>query len=130
MGCAHEGASISSTTSTVTWTRAAGLRGGGLESAAACWIDEVPGPSSGVIGLVAAVTGPGSEVPGPASARALLESDSTSSGGAGTKMESDSGEGLIDGLRRRRRATPDGIAWRVEPIRARASAWSLSFLGT
>ena len=23
----------------------------------------------------------------------------------------------------------DGIAWRVEPIRAKASAWSLSFLG-
>ena len=25
---------------------------------------------------------------------------------------------------------PDGIAWWVEPIRAKASAWSLSFLGT
>ena len=115
MGCAHEGAAISSTTSTTTWTRAAGLGGGGLESAAACWIDEVPGPSSGVIGLVAAVTGPGSEVPGPALTTAFLEpfvrilvpsagaleSDPTSSGGAGTKMESDSGEGLMDGLRRR-----------------------------
>ena len=137
MGWAHEGASISSTASTGTWTRAAGLGAGGLESAAACWIDEVPGPigavagpSSGVIGLVATVSEPGSEVPRPALTGALLESDPTSSGGAGTKMESDSGEGLTDGLRRRRRATPDGIAWRVEPIRAKASAWSLSFLGT
>ena len=135
MGCAHEGAAISSTTSSATWTGAAGPGGG--ESAAACWGDEVPepigavlGPSSGVIGLVAAVPGLGSEVLGLASTRALLESDPTSSGGAGTKMVSDSGEGLTDGLRRRRRATPDGIAWRVEPIRARASIWSLSFLGT
>ena len=44
----------------------------------------------------------------------------------GTKMESDSRDGLIDGLRRRCRATPVGIACRVEPIRARASAGSLS----
>ena len=71
--------------------------------------------SSGVFGLVAAVPGPSPEVPGPAStvvflelsARIIvssagaLESDPTSSGGAGTKMESDSGEGLTDGLRRR-----------------------------
>ena len=122
MGWAHEGAAISSTASTMTWTRATGLGGGGLESAAACWIDEVPGPtgavpepSSGVFGLTVAVPGPGSDVPGPASTAVFLEpsirilvpstgaleSDPTSSGGAGTKMESDSGEGLIDGLRRR-----------------------------
>ena len=121
MGWAHEGVAISSIATIATWTRAAGLGGGGLESAAACWIDEVPGPtgavpgpSSGVFGLVAAVPGPGSEVPGPALTTAFLEpfarilvppagaleSDPTSSGGAGTKMESDSGEGLIDGLRR------------------------------
>src|SRR4051812_32218472 len=109
MGCAHEGAAISSTARTATWTRAAGLGGGGLESTALCWIDEVPGPtgavqgptgavpgpSSGVFDLVVAVPGPSSEVPGPAStaaflessARALvpsagaLESDPTSSGG-------------------------------------------------
>ena len=45
-------------------------------------------------------------------------------------LESDSGDGLMDGLRRRWRETPVGIACRVEPIRARASAWSLSDLGT
>ena len=108
MGRAHEGVATSSIATSATWTRAAGLGGGGLESAAACWIDEVPGPtgivrrpSSEVIGLVATVFEPGSKVPGPALTGALLESDPTSSGGAGTKMESDSGEGLIDGLRRR-----------------------------
>ena len=122
MGWAHEGAAISSIATIATWTRVAGLGGGGLGSAAACWVDEVPeptgaipGPSSEVPRLTVAVPGPGSEVPGPAltavflepSVRILvpsagaLESDPTSSGGAGTKMESDSGEGLIDGLRRR-----------------------------
>ena len=122
MGWAHEGAAISLTTRTATWTRAAGLGGGGLESATACWINEVPrptgaalGPSSGVFGPAAAVPGPGSAVPGPASTVAALEpfakipvpstgaleSDPTSSGVAGTKMESNSGEGMTDGLRRR-----------------------------
>ena len=122
MGWAHEGAAISSIATIATWTRAAGLGGGGLGSAAACWIGEVPGPTGAVRGpssevfrLTVAVPGPGSEVPGLAltavflepSVRILvpsagaLESDPTSSGGAGTKMESDSGEGLIDGLRRR-----------------------------
>ena len=101
MGCAHEGAAISSTATIATWTRVAGLGGGGLESVAACWIDGVP-RSTG------AVPGPGSEVLGLAStviflgpSAGALESDPTSSGGAGTKMESDSGEELIDGLRRR-----------------------------
>src|SRR3954467_2016260 len=122
MGWAHEGAAISSTVKTATWMRVAVLGVGGLESAAACWINEVPGPtgavpgpSSGVFSLVAAVSGPSSEVPGPALIAAFLDSsarvfapfawalelDPTSSGGAGTKMESDSGEGLMDGLRRR-----------------------------
>ena len=41
-----------------------------------------------------------------------------------------SGEGLMDGLRRRWRDTPAGMACRVEPIRAKASACSLSFHGT
>ena len=121
MGCAHEGAAISSTATTATWTRAAGLGGGGLESATACWINEVPGPtgaalglSSRVFGLAAAVPGLGSAVPGPASTVAALEpsakilvpsagaleSDPTSSEGADTNMESDSGEGLTDCLRR------------------------------
>ena len=115
MGWAHEGAAISSTATSATWTRAAGPGGGGLESAAACWIGEVPGlsgavpgPSSEVFGLTVAVPGPTATavllepsvrilVPSPGA----LESDPTSSGGAGTKMESDSGECLIDGLRRR-----------------------------
>ena len=115
MGWAHEGAAISLIATIATWTRVAGLGGSRLGSAAACWVDEVPGATG-------AVPGPSSEVfrltvavPGPAltavflepSVRILvpsagaLESDPTSSGGAGTKMESDSGEGLIDGLRRR-----------------------------
>ena len=112
MGWAHEGAVISLTARTTTWTRSAGLGGSGLESATACWINEVPGPTgaalgpnSGVFGPAAAVIGPGSAVPGSAKtlvpSAGALESDLTSSGGAGTKMESDSGEGLIDGLRRR-----------------------------
>ena len=115
MGWAHEGVVISSIATIATWTRAAGLGGGRLDSAAACWIDEVPGPTGAVPGPTGAVPGPigavpgaGSEVPGLAStviflgpSAGALESDPTSSGGAGTKMESDSGEGLIDGLRRR-----------------------------
>src|SRR3954469_1492239 len=81
MGWAHEGVVISSTVRTATWTRAAGLGVGGLESAAACWINEVPrptgavpGPSFGVFSLVVAVLGPSSEVPGPALTAAFLES--------------------------------------------------------
>ena len=115
MGWAHEGAAISSTTRTATWARAAGLGGGGLESTAACWADEVPrptgavlGPSSGILKFVTAVPGLGStmaalESPAkvPVPTAGALESDPPSSGGAGTKMESDSGEGLTDGLRRR-----------------------------
>ena len=115
MGWAHEGAAISSIATIATWTRVAGLGGGGLGSAAACWVDEVrrptravPGPSSEVFGLTVAVHGPTATVVLlELSVRILvpsvgaLESDPTSSGGAGTKMESDSREGLIDGLRRR-----------------------------
>ena len=55
---------------------------------------EVPGPSA-----AAAVPGPPAEVPAPASG--ALKSDPTASGGAGTNMESDSGDGLTEGLRRR-----------------------------
>ena len=115
MGWAHEGAAISSTARTATWTRAVGLGGGGLESTTACWVNEVPrptgaalGPSSGVFESAAAVPGPGSTVAAlepsakiPVPSVGALESDPTSLGGAGTKMESDSGEGLTDGLRRR-----------------------------
>ena len=115
MGWAHEGAATSSTTITATWTRVVGLEGSGLESTTACWVHEVPrptgaalGPSSGVFESAASVPGPGSTVPAlessakiPVPTTGALESDPTSSGGAGTKMESDSGEGLTDGLRRR-----------------------------
>ena len=121
MGWAHEGAAISSTARPATWTRAVGLGGGGLESTTTCWVNEVPGPTGAALGPssrvfepAAAVPGPGTAVPGPAStvpilepsakipvpSAGALESDPTSSGGAGTKMESDSGEGLTDGLRR------------------------------
>ena len=94
---------------------AVGLGSGGLEPTAACWVDEVPrptvvvlGPSSGVFESATAVPGPGLTVAVLGSSAKILvltaralESDPTSSGGAGTKMESDSGEGLTDGLRRR-----------------------------
>ena len=123
MGWAHDGAVTSSVANTATATSVGGLGGEELESATACCVVVVLGPT-------AAVPRPGSEVPGPALTVCFLESDPSSSGGAGTKIESDSGDGLIEGLRRRRRATPDGIAWRVEPTRAKASAWLLSFLGT
>ena len=103
MGWAHEGAAISSIATIATWTRAAGLGGGGLEFAAACWIDEVPGPTGVVPGLCSEVPGPGSEVPGPVGtvpgpgskvpglastvvflrlSTGALESDPTTSGGA------------------------------------------------
>ena len=108
MGWAHDGAVTSSTVSTATVTRVGGLGGGELESAAASCVAAVPGPT-------AAVPGPGSEVPELASTAAFLEPfarilvppagalelDPTSSGGASTNMESDSGEGLTDGLKRR-----------------------------
>ena len=137
MGWAHDGAVTSSIVSTATVTRVGGLGGGELESATASCVAAVPGPT-------AAVPGPGSEVPEPGATTAVpgplvevpeppagfLQSDLATSGEGGTKIESDSGDGLIDGLRRRWRETPVGIAYRVEPIRARASAWSLSARGT
>ena len=118
-------------------TRAGGLGGEGLEPATACCVDAVPGPA-------AVAPGPSSEVPGPGATMAVPgplvevpeppagfpQSDPTASGAHGTKIESDSGDGLIDSLRRRWRETPVGIACRVEPIRARASAWLLSARGT
>ena len=99
MGWAHEGAAISSTARTATWTRAVGLGGDGLESTTACWVNEVPrptgaalGPSSGVFESAAAVPRPGSTVGAlessakiPVPTAGALESDPTSSGGSGTK---------------------------------------------
>ena len=114
MGWDHDGVVTSSTVSTATVTRVGGLGGGEFESATASCVAAVPGP------LV--------EVPEPPAG--FLQSDPAASGAGGTKIESDSGDGLIDGLRRRWRETPVGIACRVEPIRARASAWSLSARGT
>ena len=129
MGWAQDGAVTSSSVNVATMTRVGGLG----ESATASCVVVVPGPT-------VAVPGPGSKVPGPGATTAVpgpvvevpvppvgfLQSDPAVSCAGGTKMESDSG----DGLRRRWRETPVGMACRVEPIRARASAWSLSALGT
>ena len=137
MGWAHDGAVTSSIVSTATVTWVCGLGGVELESATACCVAVVPG-------LTAAVPGPGSQVPEPGATTAVPgplvkvpeppagfpQSDPTASGAGGAKMESDSGDGLTDGLRRRCRETPVGIACQVEPIRARASADSLSARGT
>lgn len=116
MGCAHEGAAISSTARTATCTRAVGLGGGGLESAAACCVDEVPGPTAAAPGLGSEVPGlgataaapePPAEVPEPTAI--VPKSDPTASGVADTKMESDYDNGLTDGLGRRCRATLAGL---------------------
>ena len=136
MGWAYEGAVTSSSVNVATMTQVGGL-GVALESATASCVVAVPGPT-------AAVPGPGSEVPVPGATTAVPgplvevleqpagfpQSDPTASGAGGRKMESDSGDGLTDDLRRRWRETPVGIACRVEPIRARASACSLSARGT
>ena len=137
MGWAHDGAVTSSIVNTATATRVGGLGGEELDSATACCVVVVPGPT-------AAVPGPGSEDPEPGATMAVpgplvevLEPpagfpqlDPTASGAGGTKIESDSGDGLTDGLRRHWRETPVGTACRVEPIHARASACSLSARGT
>ena len=107
-----------------TCTRAVGVGSGGLESAAACYVVEVPEPTAEVPEPTAAVPGLGSEVAGPGATAAVpkppaevpeltaatFELDPTISGAAGTKMDSDLGEALIDGLRRHWRETPAGIA--------------------
>ena len=139
MGWAHDGAVTSSIVRTATVTRAGGLGGEELESesAIACCVDVVPGPA-------AVAPGPSSEFPGPGATMAVPgppvgvpappawfpKSDPTALGSGGTKMESDSGDGLIDGLRSRWRETPAGMACRVDPTRARASACMLSARGT
>ena len=144
MGWAHDGAVTSSIANTATATRVGGLGGEELESATACCVVAVPGPTAAVPGPTAADPGPGSEVPEPGATTAVPgppikvpelpagfpKLDPTASGAGGRKMESDSGDGLTDGLRRRWRETPVAIACRVELIRARASACSLSARGT
>ena len=112
------------------------------ESAAAYCVGAVSGPTIAVPEPGEAVPGSGvtTEVPEPPADTPwpTIEVprspawffEPAVSGSGGTKMESDSGDGLIDGLRRRCRETPVGIACRVEPIRARASAGSLSARGT
>ena len=104
MGWAHDGAVTSSTVSTATLTWVGGLGGGELESATASCVVAVPVPT-------AVVPGPGSEVPEPGATTAVpgslveileppagfLQSDPAASGVGGTKIESDS----VDGLRRR-----------------------------
>ena len=137
MGWAHDGAVTSSTVSTATVTRVGGLGGGGLELTTASCAAAVPGPTAAVPGPGSEVLEPGATmvVPGPLvevpePPAGFLQSGPAASGAGSTKIESDSGDGLIDGLRRHWRETPVGIAYRVEPIRARASASSLSARGT
>ena len=107
MGWAHEGAVTSSAVNVATMTRVGGV-GVALGSTTTSCVVAVPGPT-------AAVPGPGSEVPGPGATTAVdgpvvevpvapagfLQSDPAVSGTGGTKIESDSGDGLMDGLRRR-----------------------------
>ena len=106
MGLAHDGAVTSSTVSTATMTRVGGSVGVELESATASCVAAVPGPSSEVPepGATTSVPGPLVEVPEPPAG--FLQLDPAASGAGGTKIESDSGDGLIDGLRRRWRETP------------------------
>ena len=115
MGWAHGGAVTSSIAKTATATRVGGLGGEELESATACCVIAVPGPTAAVPGPTAAVPWPGSEVPEPGATTVVPgppvevpepparfpKSDPTASGAGGTKMESDSVDGLTDGLRRR-----------------------------
>ena len=105
----------------VTATRAGGLGGEMLESVAACCVGVVSGPTTAVPEPGVVVPEPVADVPGPTtevlgSPAWFFEPDLAASGSSGTKMESDSGDGLIDGLRRRCRETPVRIACRVEPI--------------
>ena len=137
MGWAHDGVVTSSIAKTAAATRLGGFGCEELESATACCVDAVPGPAAVVHGLSYEFPGPGATmaVPGPpvgvpAPPAWFPKSDPTALGSGGTKMESDSGDGLIDGLRRRWRETPAGIACRVHPTRARASACMLSAHGT
>ena len=98
MGWAHEGAVTSSAVNVATMTRVGGL-GVAVESATAFCVVVVPEPTAAVPGPGSEVLEPSAEVPGLVVA--APESDPTVPGAAGTKMDSDSGEGLIDGVRRR-----------------------------
>ena len=64
MGWAHDGAVTSSIANTPTATRVGGLGGEELESATACCVVALPGPT-------AAVPGPGSGVPEPGATTAV-----------------------------------------------------------
>ena len=126
MGWAHDGAVTSYIANAATTTRVGGLGVEMLESAAACCVGAVPGPTTAVpepgvavpgSGVTMEVPEPPTDAPGPTievpgSPAWFFEPDPAASGSGGTKMESDSG----DGLRRRCRETPVGIACRVEPI--------------
>ena len=99
MGWAHEGAVTSSSVNVATMTRVGGL-GVELESATASCVVAVPGPGSEVPGpgVTTAVPGPVVEVPVPPAG--FLQSDLAESGTGGTKIESDSGDGLMDEIGR------------------------------
>ena len=135
MGWAQDGAVTSSIVRTATMIGTGGPGGEELESESvtACCVDAVPGPvavapgpSSEFPGLGATMGVPGLPVGVPVPPAWFPKSDPTASESGGTKMESDSGHGL----RRRWRETPAGIACRVDPTRARASACMLSARGT
>ena len=130
MGWAHDGTVTCSIANTATAARTGGLGGEELESVTACRVHAVPGPAAVVLGPGTTTTVPEPPVEVPEPPAWFPESDLAASGSSGTKMELDSGVGLTDGLRRRWRETPVGIACQVEPIRARASACSLSAHGT
>src|SRR3954464_12374977 len=104
MGWAHDGAVTSSIANAATATRLGGLGCEMLEPAAACCAGAVPGPTTAVPEPGTEVPAPPIEVPGPPAW--LCKPEPAASGLGGTKMESDSG----DGLRRRCRETPVGIA--------------------
>ena len=92
MGWAHDGAVTSSIANTATTAKAGGLGGEELESATACCVVAVHGPT-------ATVPGPGSEVPEPGATTAVPgppvevpepppwfpKSDPTASGAGGTR---------------------------------------------
>ena len=88
-------------------------------------------PNAGGAGRFAAAGGAGAdEAAAIEGAGRATDSDAEPAVPAGTKMDSDSGDGLIEGFNNHSRETPAGMACRVEPILASVSAASLSARGT
>src|SRR4051812_42381119 len=122
MGWAHDGAVTSSMANTATATKVGGLGVEMLDSAAAWCVGAVPEPTTALpepgsevpgSGATTEIPEPPTEVPGPTievpgPPAWFFEPDPAASGLGGTKMDSDSGDGLIDGFRRCCRETPVG----------------------